>query len=80
MKCYKCAESGVETDAVGICVVCGMGLCMDHANMTEISLWEAHQMDGVPLSALGIEKKKETKVPRILCELCYTRVEDTRNL
>lgn len=31
MKCYICAKQGVEKDAVAICIVCEMGLCMGHA-------------------------------------------------
>lgn len=27
MKCYICAEEGKSTDAVAMCIVCGMGLC-----------------------------------------------------
>ena len=29
MQCYVCAKAGKQTEAVGICIVCGMGLCMD---------------------------------------------------
>jgi hypothetical protein len=31
MKCYICAKQGVNEEAVAICIVCGMGLCMGHA-------------------------------------------------
>lgn len=36
MKCYMCALDGKDSDAVAICVVCGMGLCMDHVIREEI--------------------------------------------
>jgi len=26
-----CAKASKQTEAVGICIVCGMGLCMEHA-------------------------------------------------
>src|SRR5450756_3065873 len=37
MQCYVCAKAGKQTEAVGVCIVCGMGLCMDHA-LRELSL------------------------------------------
>jgi len=36
MKCYMCAKKGVAEDAVAICIVCGMGLCMKHALKEEL--------------------------------------------
>lgn len=30
MKCYVCAKEGKDTEAIAICIVCGMGLCEDH--------------------------------------------------
>jgi hypothetical protein len=30
MKCYECAREGKDTDAVGICIVCGRGVCKEH--------------------------------------------------
>ena len=30
MKCYMCALEGKDTDALAICIVCGMGICKDH--------------------------------------------------
>jgi hypothetical protein len=62
MKCYICAKAGKETDAVGICIVCGMGLCMDHAIREDMDIWEG----GYPFPI----KKTKVKMPRILCEEC----------
>ena len=36
MKCYVCAKKGVDEPAVAICIVCGMGVCMDHALKEEL--------------------------------------------
>ncbi len=44
MKCYLCAEEGKDTDAVAICIVCGMGVCKGHSIKDEISFWEAQFM------------------------------------
>lgn len=62
MKCYICAKEGKETDAVAICIVCGMGLCMYHAIREDLDVWEG----GYPFPA----KKTENRLPRILCAEC----------
>ncbi|HBY97006.1 MAG: DUF2180 family protein [Ardenticatenaceae bacterium] len=38
MKCYVCAKTGETMDAVAVCAICGMGLCLDHAIEREIPL------------------------------------------
>ena len=63
MKCYICAREGNESDAVGICVLCGMGLCMKHAIREELPVWEG----GYPFPS----QKMNKKMPRILCHECY---------
>ncbi|MBU0606932.1 MAG: DUF2180 family protein, partial [Armatimonadetes bacterium] len=30
MLCYVCERSDTDTSAVALCIVCGMGLCMQH--------------------------------------------------
>jgi hypothetical protein len=30
LKCYVCAASGSDTNAIGICTNCGAGLCAEH--------------------------------------------------
>lgn len=67
MKCYMCALEGKDSDAVAICVVCGMGLCMDHVIRDEVEIWEG----GFPLPS----KKLEHTLPKILCEWCYKAFE-----
>ncbi|MBR1368685.1 zinc finger protein [Methanocalculus chunghsingensis] len=63
MKCYICAEEGKDSDAVAICIVCGMGVCKHHAIREEIEKWEG----GYPFPA----KKVKTNIPRILCPPCH---------
>lgn len=36
MKCYVCAKQGVHEEAVTICIICGMGLCSEHAFKQEL--------------------------------------------
>jgi len=31
MKCYDCGVSGQTEEAVGICLICGRGVCRDHS-------------------------------------------------
>lgn len=67
MKCYVCAKAGKDTEAVGICIVCGMGLCMEHAIREDTQVWEG----GYPFPAT----KTQGKIPRILCEECRTALK-----
>lgn len=48
MKCYVDAKVGVDKEAVATCVICGKGLCMEHANertlqMRRESGWVLHE-------------------------------------
>jgi len=40
MKCYVCAKMGKDTDAVAVCIVCGMGVCMEHAIYEATPVWK----------------------------------------
>ena len=44
MKCYVCAKQGVDEDAVAICIVCGMGLCLGHAFKEELLVQGYHRL------------------------------------
>ncbi len=63
MKCYVCAQEGKSSDAVAICIICGMGLCSEHAIREDIDIWEG----GYPFPA----QKVKRKLLRILCPECY---------
>ncbi|RPI27765.1 MAG: DUF2180 family protein [Actinomycetota bacterium] len=45
-----------------MCIVCGMGLCMEHVIREDVDIWEG----GYPFP----QKKARKKLPRILCEEC----------
>jgi hypothetical protein len=62
MKCYVCKHSGQDTDAIAICIVCGMALCKDHQTRADIDMWEG----GYPLPPQRMKKK----IPRVLCHEC----------
>lgn len=68
MKCYICAEQGRDSEAVAICIVCGMGLCTEHLVRKEIDLWRGDY----PFPA----KKLKKKIPRILCVICNEAYEE----
>ncbi|ABR54059.1 zinc finger protein [Methanococcus vannielii SB] len=63
MKCYLCKLQGKDTDAVASCIVCGMGVCIDHVVREEVDLWEG----GYPFPS----KKLKNKIPRMLCIPCH---------
>ncbi|MCC6443072.1 MAG: DUF2180 family protein [Armatimonadetes bacterium] len=66
MKCYQCALEGYQTDAVAICIVCGMAVCMDHLIREELPVSETF------MTGLGIQKKTyPLTMPRFLCYPCY---------
>jgi len=65
MKCYQCALSGIDEDAVAICVVCGMGLCMKHALREELPVIDVIDW------GLGLEQVKYPfTLPRFICSDC----------
>ena len=63
MKCYQCAKMGKDTDAVGICIVCGMGLCKDHLRREEIPVWDGDY-------PVRLKPDLEHTL-RIVCEPCH---------
>ncbi|RXE57301.1 hypothetical protein ABH15_04160 [Methanoculleus taiwanensis] len=63
MRCYVCATEGAVSDAAAVCVVCGVGLCMEHTVRDNVELWEG----GYPFPA----REMKRQVPRALCPECY---------
>lgn len=59
MKCYVCEQLSIDRETIGICIVCGMGLCTEHMIRADVSVWEG----GYPFPA----KKLKKPIPRILC-------------
>ncbi len=58
MKCYVCAKSDKTSEAVAVCAVCGMALCMDHVIERD-----------VPLVQRG-SSWVDQKIIHILCPKC----------
>lgn len=38
LKCYDCLENNKDSEAVGVCIVCGKGLCMEHIKQVEFPM------------------------------------------
>lgn len=39
MNCYDCASDEKTTEAVGVCAVCGAGVCSEHAVVQTLAQW-----------------------------------------
>ncbi len=68
LKCYICAKMGKDVDAVAACIVCGMGVCMDHAIYEETPVWKGDY-------PVRVEKDIE-KLKRILCQPCHEALKE----
>ena len=62
LKCFVCDEKNKTEEAVSVCIVCGMGLCMEHAQRVHLEIWEGQY----PMPVKIMEKN----LPRFLCEYC----------
>lgn len=66
MKCYICDQAGEKTDAIAICIVCGIAVCKEHSVREQIPVTETYKW--------GLGEEKVTlplPLPRILCDWCY---------
>ncbi|MEA1984074.1 MAG: DUF2180 family protein [Euryarchaeota archaeon] len=61
MKCYDCMEDGKDTDATSACIVCGKGLCTEHAKVLELPV-----SVGMPPHVERLPKG----LPRHMCNYC----------
>ncbi|HJJ64649.1 MAG: DUF2180 family protein [Methanocorpusculum sp.] len=62
MKCYVCEKMGIDREASGVCIVCGMGLCSEHMVRSDVETFEG----GYPFPSRKLKKP----IPRILCPEC----------
>ncbi|AAM30325.1 DUF2180 family protein [Methanosarcina mazei] len=68
MKCYECALEGKDTDAVGICIVCGRGVCKEHLIHEETPVWEGNY----PIQL----KPDQEHIKRIVCVPCHIALKE----
>ena len=75
MKCYVCAKQGVDKDAVAICIVCGMGLCLGHAFKEELLVRDIIDW------GFGEERiEYPNTLPRFLCAECKLAMEQRKKV
>jgi len=68
MKCYICAQQGKNSDAVGICIVCGMGVCREHLIREETPVWDG---------TYPVRLKPDTEhIKRIICPPCHEALKE----
>ena len=73
MKCYICAKQGKHEEAVAICIVCGMGLCADHAIKEELLVKDVIDW------GFGEERiEYPHTLPRFLCPECRLAIQQRR--
>jgi hypothetical protein len=66
MICYVCAQADVRTEAVAICILCGMALCQEHLLREELPVWEKVQ------TGMGETRRQlPATLPRFLCQPCH---------
>ncbi len=73
MKCYECAKLGKDEDAVAICVICGMGLCMEHSLRENLPV-----VDFIDWGFGKEEHRYPVDIPRFLCSECKVAVDARR--
>ena len=75
MKCYVCAKQGKHEEAVTICIVCGMGLCSEHAFRQELPVRDIIDW------GFGEEKiEYPHTLPRFICPECKLAMEQRRKM
>jgi hypothetical protein len=75
MKCYVCAKQGIDKEAVAICIVCGMGLCLGHAFKEELLVRDVIDW------GFGEERiKYPHTLPRFICAECKLAIEQRKKM
>ena len=64
MKCYDCMLEGRETEAEGICIVCGKGLCKNHMKEMMVPIKTEY-----PIPSL-----MKIDLPKVLCAECVKSI------
>lgn len=62
LKCYECAKNDSAEEAVALCIMCGKGLCMEHAKRVDLPIWTG----GYPAPVKMLKKG----LPRFVCSEC----------
>jgi hypothetical protein len=73
MNCCICKQQGQDEPAVAICIVCGMGLCLDHLIREELPVYES-----VNAGMAATKHKLPATLPRMLCPPCQAALHQAR--
>ena len=65
MRCYTCDQAGKAMEAVSICIVCGMGVCSEHAIQRDVPVMGTLWQGLVP-----VKGPMPKSMMRILCDTC----------
>jgi len=66
VKCYICDQEGKKTEAIAVCIVCGVAVCGDHQIREHIAVTETFKW------GMGEETVTlPTPLPRVLCIWCH---------
>ncbi len=69
MQCYDCAAQTKAADAVGICVLCGRGVCLQHAQLQHLP-----QFRNAGTGMGGPVVRSAHDRPRLVCRECAAAV------
>ncbi len=73
MKCYVCAKLGRDEPAVAVCIVCGMGICMEHAIKENLMVRDIVDW------GIGEERiEYPHKLPRFICPECKLAIDQKK--
>ncbi len=73
MICYPCSQRGTTREAVAVCIICGMAVCMEHAIREELLVEDVIDW------GLGEEKVRYPfTLPRIICPDCKRVIEQRK--
>ena len=62
MRCYMHAKEGAIEEAVAVCIVCGMGVCMAHAVERDLPVQRPAGMAGYPERGMLILCQRDAMV------------------
>ena len=69
MRCYDCAVEDRVEEAVGICVVCGRGVCLRHARLQHLPQF---YLSGAGIG--GPVRRRAQDRARVVCTECEAAV------
>jgi len=72
MVCYVCHSEGRRTEAVAVCMGCGVALCPDHLVREKLAVWKDKQT-----GMATMRTKLPSPLPRTVCAECHRALNQT---